>query len=117
MRGQERKVFRTDYHHIVKVAGIYGGEAIIKDTRIAVWHVVEYYYKLGISVEEIVMEWNHLNHAQVFSALAYYHDNKKEVETAIERNSYDYWKEHYADAYNQFSEATFEREPIATFSR
>ena len=86
----------TVYPHIVKVEGVCGGEAIIENTRIAVWHIVEYYYKLGMSVEEIVMEWNHLAPAQVFSALAYYHDNKVEVDDARERNSYEYWKEHYA---------------------
>lgn len=116
MRGQKRKAFRTDYPHIVKIAGICGGEAIIKDTRIAVWHIVEYYYKLAMSVEEIVMEWHHLDPAEVFSALAYYHDNKNEIESAIERNSYDYWKEHYADDHDQFSKITFERESIATLS-
>jgi len=30
----------TAYPHIVKVEGVCGGEAIIEDTRIAVWHIV-----------------------------------------------------------------------------
>ena len=37
--------------------------------------------------------------AQVFSALAYYHDNKQEIDEVREQNSYEPWKrEQYAHA-------------------
>jgi uncharacterized protein (DUF433 family) len=85
---------RTPYPHIVKVEGVCGGEAIIEGTRIAVWHVVGYYYKVGMSVEEILAEWDYLTPAQVFSALAYYHDNREEIERVRRLNSYEYWQEH-----------------------
>jgi uncharacterized protein (DUF433 family) len=81
----------TAYPHIVKVEGVCGGEAIIEDTRIAVWHIVGYYYKVGMSVEEILADWDYLSPAQLFSALAYYHDNKAEIDRVREKNSYEAW--------------------------
>ncbi len=92
MSGSEGAIKRAPYPHVVKGEGICGGEAIIEGTRIAVWHVVGYYYKVGMSVEEIVADWDYLTPAQVFSALAYYHDNKDEIERARQRNSYEYWQ-------------------------
>jgi uncharacterized protein (DUF433 family) len=97
MSGKPKKTL-TPYPHIVKVEGVCGGEAIIEDTRIAVWHIVGYYYKVGMSVEEILADWDYLTPAQVFSALAYYHDNKDEVDRAREKNSYDHWLERNAHA-------------------
>ena len=88
----------TSYPHIVKVAGVCGGEAIIEGTRIAVWHIVGYYYKVGMSVEEILADWDYISPAQVFSALAYYHDNKVEIDRAREKNSYETWLEQHARA-------------------
>ncbi len=92
------KTHRTPYPHIVKVEGVCGGEAIIEGTRIAVWHVVGYYYRVGMSVEEILADWDYLTPAQVFSALAYYHDNREEIDGVRHKNSYEYWLEHYAHA-------------------
>jgi len=40
-------------------------------------------YKLGLNPEEIVSELSHLNYAQVYAALAYYHANREEIEAAI----------------------------------
>ena len=48
----------TTYRHIVKVEGVCGGEAIIEDTRIEVWHIVGYYYKVGMAVEENSADWD-----------------------------------------------------------
>ena len=92
------KTTRTAYPHIVKVEGVCGGEAIVEGTRIAVWHIVGYYYKVGMSVEEILADWDHLTPAQVFNALAYYHDNKEEVDRVRQRNSYEFWLERHAHA-------------------
>ncbi len=92
MSGTDGTSIHTPYPHIVKAAGVCGGESIIEGTRIAVWHVVGYYYKVGMSVEEILADWDYLSPAQVFSALAYYHDNKDEIERARQRNSYEHWQ-------------------------
>jgi len=43
-------------------------------------------------------EWDYLTPAQVFSALAYYHDNRAEIDRVRQENSYDYWQEHYTHA-------------------
>lgn len=98
MNTKDDTVKHTSYPHIIKSEGICGGEAIIEGTRIAVWHIVGFYYKVGMSVEEILSDWDHLQPAQVFSALAYFHDNKKEIEEVRRQNSYEYWLEHYAHA-------------------
>jgi uncharacterized protein (DUF433 family) len=45
--------------------------------RIAIW------YKLGHSPEEIARQYGHLNEAQVYAALAYYHANRDEIEAEI----------------------------------
>ena len=82
-------IHQTSYPHIVKADGICGGQAVIKGTRIAVWHIVGYYYKVGMSVEDILAEWGYLKPAQIFSALAYYHDNQQEIDTVREQNRYD----------------------------
>jgi uncharacterized protein (DUF433 family) len=86
----------TGYPHIVKTEGVCGGAAVIQGTRIAVWHIVDYYYKVGLSVEEILADWDYLTPSQVFSALAYYHDHKAHIDQLRRENSYEYWKSHYA---------------------
>jgi len=56
MSAKNRVIHRTSYPHIVKIDGVCGGQAIVEDTRIAVWHIVGYYYKVGMSVEDILAE-------------------------------------------------------------
>lgn len=48
-------------------------------------------YKQGASAEEIARRMNHLNFAQVYAALAYYHANRDEIEAdlAEEETEYD----------------------------
>lgn len=93
----KHRVQRTEHPHIVKIEGVRGGQAIIEGTRIAVWHVVDYYYRVGLSVEEILLDWDALTPAQVFGALAYYHDHREEIDRVRWENSYEYWKDHHAD--------------------
>jgi uncharacterized protein (DUF433 family) len=81
-------IVQTSYPHIVKQNGVCGGAAIIEGTRIAVWQIVGYYYKVGMSVEEIVAEWDDLSPAQVFGALAYYHDHRSEIDEIRAQNAY-----------------------------
>ncbi|MGH9835371.1 MAG: DUF433 domain-containing protein [Blastocatellia bacterium] len=90
---QKRAARRTPYPHIVNVEGVCGGQAIIEGTRIAVWHLVGYYYKVGMSVEDILAEWDYLTPAQVFSALAYYHDHRREIDEVRAQNSYEQWQQ------------------------
>lgn len=94
----DRVVNRTNHPHIVKVDGVCGGEAIVEGTRIAVWHIVNYYYTSGLSVEAILLELPTLTPAQVFDALAYYHDNMEETDHVRYLNSYERWKKQQANA-------------------
>jgi len=71
----------------------FGKALILEGTRIAVWHIVGYYYKVGMSVEDILAEWDYLQPAQIFSALAYYHDHKAEIDAMREENSYERWQQ------------------------
>jgi len=87
MIAKNQIVEQTEYPHIVKITGVCGGQAIIEGTRIAVWHLVGYYYKVGLPVEEILAEWDYLTPAQVFSALAYYHDHRQEIDEVRQKNS------------------------------
>jgi uncharacterized protein (DUF433 family) len=92
MNTAKRAAQPTEYPHIVKVEGVCGGEATIEGTRLAVWHIVGYYYKVGMSVEEMLGEWAYLKPAQIFSALAYYHDHKSEIDELRQANSYEQWQ-------------------------
>jgi uncharacterized protein (DUF433 family) len=83
---------RTSHPHVVKVDGVCGGRAIVEGTRIAVWQLVEYYYRAGMSVEAILADWDALSPAHVFDALGYYHDNREEIEQTRRENSYDHWQ-------------------------
>lgn len=95
---KDHKPIQTDHPHINKVESVCGGQAVIEGTRIAVWHIIDYYYKAGMSVEEIIAEWDYLTPSQVFSALAYYHDNKEEVDEVRYKNSYEHWLEKQSHA-------------------
>ena len=67
---------------IVRSPEIRGGEPRIAGTGVTVKRVVGW-YKLGLSPEEIAAEFGHLNLAQVYAALTYYHANRDEIEVAI----------------------------------
>ena len=46
-------------------------------SRIAAW------YKMGLTPDEIALEYPHLTLAQVHAALAYYHVNRDEIEADL----------------------------------
>jgi uncharacterized protein (DUF433 family) len=48
--------------------------------------VVFYVLRLGFSPEELLERFPHLTLAQVYDALAYYYDNREEVEADIAAN-------------------------------
>ena len=51
-------------------------------TGVTVQRIVGW-YKLGLSPEEIAEEFGHLTLAQIYTALAYSHANRDEIESAI----------------------------------
>lgn len=72
----------TDHPHVTRIPGVSGGRPIIRGTRTPVQIIVGY-YKLGMSIDEIVSSLPHLTPAQVFDALSYYHDHQAEIEADI----------------------------------
>ena len=84
----------TTYRYITRVAGVCGGRPIIKGTRTPVRTIVGY-YKLGLSVEEMLEGLPHLTPAQVYEALSYYHDHASEIEQDIEESRVEHLIERY----------------------
>ena len=62
--------------------GIRGGRPKIAGTGMTVNRIAGW-YKLGMTPDEIALEYPHLTLAQVHAALAYYHANREEVEADI----------------------------------
>jgi uncharacterized protein (DUF433 family) len=71
---------------IVRTEDIRGGRPRIAGTGITVQRIVGW-YKLGLDPEEIRNQIPHLNLAQVYAALAYYHANRDEIEQAIKADN------------------------------
>ena len=72
----------TSHPYVTRSPDVCGGRPIVRGTRIPVQTIVGY-YKLGMSVDEILTGLPHLTAAQVFDALSYYHDHQAEIEADI----------------------------------
>lgn len=70
--------------YIVKTPGICGGRARIDGTRIGVEAIVGL-YQSGAAVQEIAAGYSNsgITPAKVHAALAYYYDNRQEVDTIL----------------------------------
>lgn len=85
-------VKKESYPYIVRNPGIAGGTPIIKGTRVTI-RCVAGYCQMGMSVDDILNTLAHLTPSQVHSALAYYFDNKEEIERDLEESSdVEVWK-------------------------
>lgn len=71
---------------IEKNPNLRGGRPIVAGTGTTVRSIAGL-YKLGMSAEEIAVQLPHLNLAQIYAALAYYHLNSEEIEADIEADS------------------------------
>ena len=80
---------------LVKTAGICGGRIRIDGTRITV-HRIAVLYKQGQQPEEMLQAYPHLTLGQIYTALAYYHANREEIEKelATADAEYDELKRH-----------------------
>ncbi len=65
--------------YIVLTPSVRAGRPRITGRRITVADVALWHIQQGISVDEIVAEYD-LTHAQVYAALTYYFDHKSEVD-------------------------------------
>ena len=70
--------------HIEIVPGKCGGKPCIAGTRIRVWDVHVWHELQGLSPAEIVAEFPQLQLADVYAALAYFHDHREEIERQME---------------------------------
>ena len=73
---------------IVRTEDIRGCRPRIAGTGVTVQRIVVW-YKSGLSPEEISDQIPHLNLAQVYTALAYYHANRDEFEQTISIDNID----------------------------
>ncbi len=73
---------------------IRGGRPKIAGTGLTVRRIVGW-YKMGMTPEEIALEYPHLTLAQVHAALAYYHANREEIEADIaqEEGAVAHWEQ------------------------
>ncbi len=79
-------------NHIEITPGVCGGKPRIAGHRIRVQDVVIWHEKMGLSPDEIVFHHPSINLADVYAALAYYHDNREEIRRQI-KESEDFVRE------------------------
>jgi uncharacterized protein (DUF433 family) len=66
--------------HITKTQGVCGGRACIAGHRVRVTDIVVWHEQRGYSPEEIVEMFPGISLADVYAALAYYFDNRDEIQ-------------------------------------
>ena len=71
--------------YISKQKGVCGGRSVIEETRIPVWSIIKW-YRIGMSVEDIIREFPQLTPSQIHDAFSYYYDNQEEIEKDIVEN-------------------------------
>jgi uncharacterized protein (DUF433 family) len=72
--------------HIEITAGTCGGKPRIAGHRIRVEDVVVWHERMGESADEIVSRFPQLTLADVYAALAYYHDHREEIDADMEQS-------------------------------
>lgn len=70
--------------HIELTSDTCGGKPRIAGTRIRVQDVVIWHERMGISTDEIVSRYPQLTLADVYAALAYYHDRRELIDAQME---------------------------------
>jgi uncharacterized protein (DUF433 family) len=75
----------TSYRYLVRLQGTRGGAAIVEGTRIGVHDVIGL-LQTGEAVESIVTRcFPDLSRAQVYECLAYYEDQRGEIDVLVAR--------------------------------
>ncbi len=69
--------------HIDITPGVCGGKPRIAGHRIRVQDIAIWHEQMGMSPDEIVSRHPSITLADVYAALAYYHDHFEEIRTAI----------------------------------
>lgn len=74
--------FKTLDEHIVITPGVKSGRPHIAGHRISVQNIVIWHEWQGLSVDEIADSYK-LSVADIYAALAYYHDHREEIDRDI----------------------------------
>jgi uncharacterized protein (DUF433 family) len=72
--------------YITKTPGVCGGKACIAGHRIRVMDIVVWHEMRGYCADEIVDMFPGITLAEVHAALAYYFDNRAEIEADFQRD-------------------------------
>ncbi len=72
-------------NHIEVTPDVCGGKPRIAGHRIRVQDVVVWHEQLGLSPDEIVSQYPQITLADVYAALAYYHDHADEIRRQMEQ--------------------------------
>jgi uncharacterized protein (DUF433 family) len=75
----------TIANHIEQTPGVRSGKPRIRGTRVTVSDVV-LWTEQGMSADQIVSEFPQLGLADVYAALAYYHDNQNAIDREIQQS-------------------------------
>lgn len=67
---------------ITRTPGLHGGCPHIAGKGVTVRRIASW-YKRGLNAEEIAARIEHLNLAEIYAALAYYHINQEEIEADL----------------------------------
>jgi uncharacterized protein (DUF433 family) len=78
----EAPMSKLDYRNIEKDPARCGGQAVVAGTRIRVSTILSC-YRQGMSVEEIVQQYELLKPADVHDALAYAYDHIEEIDVDL----------------------------------
>ena len=70
--------------HIEVTPGVCGGKPRIAGHRIKVQDIVIWHERMAMSPDEIVYNYPTITLADVYAALAYYHDHREEIRQDIE---------------------------------
>lgn len=73
--------------HVSSSPGVCGGSPCLSGTRIPVRLVVGYVLHQGMTPEEVLATFPHLSLAAIYDALAYYYDNRAEVDAEIKADA------------------------------
>ncbi len=72
--------------HIEITPGVCGGKPRIAGHRIRVQDIVVWHEMMGLSPDEIVYHYPSITLADVYAALAYYHDHLEEIRQNIQES-------------------------------
>ena len=74
----------TVVNHILRRPNVCGGKACVAGRRVRVMDIAVWHERLSQSADEIVSSIPGLSLSDVYAALAYYYDNREEIEKDID---------------------------------